>query len=456
MQTEKEQVALSSIAASAGLTVAKAIVGIATGSLAILSEAGHSLIDLGATVMTYLAVRISGKPADEQHHYGHGKVEAVSALAETALLFLLSGVVIWEASKRLLEHERHLVEATIWAFGVILVSIAVDFFRSRALRRAARETQSHALEADALHFSSDLWSSLAVLVGLVGVYFGFPQADSVAALAVAVLVCIAGWRLGRRTIDMLIDVAPPGAAAMITAIAAKVPGVVRVEQVRARAVGEKTFIDLAAAVSRTLPLDRVNAIKDDVAAALRAQMPGAEPTVTTYPVALSNETVLDRVMVIARNRALAVHHVTVHDIQHRLAVSLDLEVDGKLTLRAAHDLADGLESAIVGELGPGVEVETHIEPLQTQDAAGREAPPERVKAMEIALAEIAAEGRIIRDVHDVRVRETDDGEIVNFHCRVDPQLSVQTVHENVDALERALKLRSSSIKRVIGHAEPMR
>jgi cation diffusion facilitator family transporter len=456
MQTEKEQVALSSIIASAGLTVAKGLVGFATGSLAILSEAGHSLIDLGATVMTYIAVRISGKPADEEHHYGHGKVEAVSALAETALLFLLSGIVIWEAVKRLVEHEGHVVEATVWAFGVILISMVVDFFRARALSQTAKKTSSHALEADALHFSSDLWSSLAVLIGLVGVHFGFAWADAVAALVVATLVCVAGWRLGKRTIDTLIDVAPSGAATKITAIAARVPGVVRVEQVRARAVGEQTFIDLGLAVSRTLPLDRVSALKDEVAAALRKQIPGAEPVVTTDPVALNNETVLDRVMVIARNRALAVHHVTVHELKDKLAVSLDLEVDGNLSLRAAHEMADGLESAIATELGPDVEVETHIEPLQPQDASGREAPPERVKAVEIALSELAAEGCNIRDVHNVRVRETDEGEIVNFHCRVDPQLSVQNVHENVDALERALKQQSPPIKRVIGHAEPMR
>jgi len=456
MQTEKEQVALSSIAASAGLTVAKALVGFATGSLAILSEAGHSLIDLGATVMTYIAVRISGKPADEEHHYGHGKVEAVSALAETALLFLLSGVVIWEAVKRLIEHEAHVVEATAWAFGVIVVSIVVDFFRARALSHTAEKTSSHALEADALHFSSDLWSSLAVLIGLVGVYYGLAWADSVAALVVAVLVCIAGWRLGKRTIDALTDTAPPGAAEKITAIAARVAGVVRVGQVRARAVGEQTFIDLTVAVSRTLPLDRVSAIKDAIGNALRQQMPGAEPVVTTDPVALNNETVLDRVMVIARNRALAVHHVTVHELRDKLAVSLDLEVDGKLSLRSAHHMADGLEEAIAAELGPGVEVETHIEPLQPQDASGREAPPERVKAVSIALSELAAGSRSIRNVHNVRVRETNEGEIVNFHCRVDPQLSVQSVHENVDALERELKQQSPSIKRVIGHAEPMR
>jgi len=454
MQSEKEQVALSSIIASAGLTVAKAIVGFTTGSLAILSEAGHSLIDLGATVMTYAAVRISGKPADEEHHYGHGKVEAVSALAETALLFLLSGIVIWEAIKRLTQHEGHVVEATIWAFGVILVSIVVDFFRARALMHTAEKTSSHALEADALHFSSDLWSSLAVLIGLFGVHFGFPWADSVAALIVAILVCVAGWRLGKRTVDTLTDVAPPGAAEKITTIAARVPGVVRVEQVRARAVGEQTFIDLRLAVSRTLPLDRVSALKDEVAATLRKHISGAEPVVTTDPVALDNETILDRIMVIARNRALAVHHVTVHELKDKLAVSLDLEVDGKLSLRAAHDMADGLESAIATELGPHVEVETHIEPLEPPDAAGNEAPSERAKAVEMALSELAAKGRNIRDIHDVRVRETDEGEIVNFHCRVDPQLSVQRTHEDIDALERALRRRFTQIKRVIGHAEP--
>ena len=456
MQQEKERVALTSIVASAGLTVAKGIVGISTGSLGILSEAGHSLIDCGAAVMTYIAVRISGRPADENHHYGHGKIEAISALAATALLFLLAGVVTWEAINRLLAPGSHAVEANAWAFGVIIVSIVVDYYRARALSRTAKATHSHALEADALHFSSDLWSSLAVLTGLAAVSYGMAWADSAAALAVSVLICIAGWRLGRRTIDALIDVAPPGATELITTAAAQVPGVVKVEQVRARAVGERTFVDLTVAVSRTLPLDRVSAIKLEIAAAIAKRMPGAEPIVTTDPVALSSETVLDRVMVIARNRALAVHHVTVHDIGERRAVSLDLEVDGKLSLRAAHAMADALEDAIAAELGPGVEVETHIEPLQPPDASGREAPPERVKAVEIALAELAPESRPLRDIHDVRVRETDDGEIVNFHCRVPPDLTVQSVHEKVDALERALRLRSPSIKRVIGHAEPIR
>jgi cation diffusion facilitator family transporter len=456
MQSEKEKVALTSIAASAAMTIAKGAVGISTGSLALLSEAGHSLIDFGATVMTYAAVRVSGKPADDEHHYGHGKIESVTALAETALLFLLSGIVIWEAVKRLVWHEPHVVDANIWAFGVIAASIVIDFFRARALNRTAKATSSEALEADALHFSSDLWASLAVLIGLGGVRLGIWWADSLAALVVAVLVCVAGWRLGRRTVDTLTDTAPAGAADKIRKIAGNVAGVVTVEQVRTRAVGNQNFIDLVVTNSRTLPLDRVNTIRGDVEAALKQDMPGAEVTVTTRPVALNDETIMDRIMVIARNRALAVHHVTVHQLRGKLAVSLDLEVDGKLSLRKAHDLADGLEAAIASEIGLDVEVETHIEPLQPQDASGREAPPERANAVKIALAELAPETRVIQDVHNVRVRETDEGEIVNFHCRVDPDLTVQAAHEKVDALERALRERSPSIKRVIGHTEPIR
>ncbi len=316
MQSEKEKVALGSIAASAGLTLAKGVVGVLTGSLAILSEAAHSLIDFGATVMTYFAVRISGKPADEEHHYGHGKVESVSALAETALLFVLSGVVIWEAVKRLHRAIRaHVVEATVAAFAVIIVSVVVDFFRARLLYRVASETASEALEADALHFGSDMWSSIAVLVGLGGVAFGYQWADSAAAVVVAVFVCIAGWRLGRRTIETLTDTAPPGSAETVRRIAGRVSGVVGVDGVRVRPVGDKLFVEVVLAVSRTLPLDRVEALKVQVAKAIRTEMPRAEVGVDAAPRALDDETVQERVMVIARNQGLAVHHVTVHDIR---------------------------------------------------------------------------------------------------------------------------------------------
>src|SRR5271167_2500850 len=322
----KEQAALGSIAASAGLTAAKGIVGVLTGSLAILSEAGHSLLDLSATMLTYFAVRMSGKPADAEHQYGHGKIESVTALAETALLFLLSGVVIFEAVQRLVDARAEAVEATAAAFAVIGLSIVVDFFRARALKRVARATLSEALEADALHFGADMWSSIAVLVGLAGVAAGFAWADAAAALVVAVFICIAGYRLGRRTIDTLTDTAPAGVSERVAAIARRVPGIVSVERVRARPAGAVLFVDLGVGVSRTLPLDGVTSIKDRLTRAIRAELPQAEVTITTEPRALDDETVRERVTMIARNRGLAIHHVAVQAIEGRLAISVDLEV----------------------------------------------------------------------------------------------------------------------------------
>jgi cation diffusion facilitator family transporter len=450
----KERVALGSIAASAGLTAAKAVVGLLTGSLAVLSEAGHSLIDLSATVLTFFAVRFSSKPADKEHQYGHGKIESVTALVETGLLFLLTAVVIWEAVQRLIGAQAHAVEATIAAFAVIAGSIVVDFFRSRALRRVARETSSEALEADALHFSSDMWSSISVLIGLAGIAFGFSWADAAAAIVVAVFIGVAAFRLGKRTISTLTDAAPEGVSERVTAIARQVPGVVAVERVRARPAGAVLFVDIGVGVSRTLPLDRVSAIKERLTREVRAELPSAEVTITTEPRALDDETVRERVMMIARNRGLAIHHVSVQTISGRLSVSADLEVEATMALVAAHEVASRLEEAIRDELGPEVEVETHIEPLPADVLPGRDATDARIREIRDALVALATDIPDIGEVHDVRVRETADGEIVNFHCRVAPTLSVGAVHEAVDALESRLRRQFPAIERVTGHAEP--
>jgi cation diffusion facilitator family transporter len=453
---EKEKVALGSIAASAGLTLAKAVVGVLSGSLAILSEAGHSLLDLAATALTYFAVRISGKPADAEHHYGHGKIESVAALAESAFLFLLAAGVAFEAAQRLIGERTYAVEATAAAFAIIVISIVVDFFRARTLGEVAKRTSSEALEADALHFSSDMWSSLAVLIGLGGVALGYTRADAAAALVVAVFICIAGWRLGRRTIDALTDTAPAGVSERVAAIARRVPGVVGVERVRARPGGAVLFVELAVGVNRTLPLERVATIKERLTRAIRAELPQAEMTITTEPHALDDETVRERVALIARNSGLAVHHIAVQALADRLSVSADLEVDGALPLAAAHETASRLEDAIRDELGPQVEVETHIEPLPAVVLAGRDATAARVAEIRDGLATLAAGLNRLGEVHNVRVRETSDGEIVNFHCRVDPTLSVAAVHDLVDSIERGVRRRFPTITRVIGHAEPRR
>jgi len=453
MSQEKRSVALLSLLASAVLTVAKFAVGLTTGSLGILSEAIHSLLDFGATAITYFAVRVSDRPPDRTHHFGHGKIESVAALAETGLLFLTSAWIVYEAVRRLLFHDSH-VEVTWIAIGVIAGSIVIDFNRSRALKRVARKHVSEALEADALHFSSDMLSSIVVLAGLGLTWLGYPEADAIAAIGVALFVCLAGWRLGRRTINTLMDAAPEGAADAIADIARDTDGVLSLDRLRVRPGGGTLFVDMDIHVGRTLPFDRVTAIKNALISEIRRAYPGADVSLTAHPVQLDDETVFDKVMLIARRRGLAVHHITVQHIGERLSVSFDIEVDGGMALGAAHELADSLEHAIAGELGTDVEVESHIEPLQIATLAGRDVPDERRDSYLEALTRLAADG-MLTDIHNLRARETDHGVFVTFHCRVDPAIHVEDVHEAVDLLEHAFRETMPEVRRVIAHAEPL-
>lgn len=451
---EKVAAALSSIVASSGLTVAKAVAAVLTGSLGLLSEAIHGLLDTGATVMTYFAVKIADQPADDEHHYGHAKVESVAALAETGLLFIASFWIIYEAIQRILGHGGA-VEVNAVAIGVVVLSIAVDFFRARHLKKVAEATNSQALEADALHFSSDMWSSMVVLFGLGLVAVGFPLGDAIAAIGVSGFICLAGWRLGKRTIDTLMDAAPEGVGERLTAIVDRVPGVVHVERVRARPSGAMVFVDLDVAVSRTRSLEEIVGVKKAIVAAIAAEMPEVEPSVVAHPLALDDETVHERVMVIARNRALAIHHLTVQTLaDDRMSVSFDLEVDGRMSLDAAHAIATELETAIADELGPGVEVETHIEPITVDRLAGLDADAATVAEITRDLAAAAARGGIVDEIHAVRVRATDEGIIVNFHCRAAPTISIADLHAAIDDVERAVRATRLSVRRIVGHGEP--
>jgi cation diffusion facilitator family transporter len=451
----KEQAAFWSIVASGLLTIGKLVAGLLSGSLALLSEAGHGLLDTGATILTYFAVKAADKPADEEHHYGHGKIEAVAALIETGLLLALAVFVLWEAVRRLMG-EPALVEATPLAFAVLLISIAVDFFRYRALDKVAKEHKSDALAADALHFSSDLVSSTLVLIGLGSTLFGFHQGDTIAAIGVALFIAVAGYKLGRRTIDTLVDAAPLGVSEAIRAIAANTPGVVSVDSLRVRPAGAQVFAEMTVSVPRTLPLERVIAIKGNIARAVEAQMPGTTISIIADGRAMDQETVLERVLLIAAKRRVPVHHVTVQDIEGRLSVSLDLEVDGRMSLGAAHKIASRLETAIREELGENTEVETHIEPLVVANLAGRDCEGAVADRVRLALQRHAAEIGDICDVHSVRVRQTEHGLVVNYHCRVNPALDVTTVHDRVDTLEQRARADVPEITRIVSHTEPVR
>jgi cation diffusion facilitator family transporter len=450
--SQKTSVAAISIFASLAMAAAKFVVGIAIGSLALISEALHSSVDVVATVITWLVVRVSDLPADEEHHYGHGKIESLSALGVIAMLYVLAGGILVESWSRLSEGTAPPKLSAI-PFVVLLIDIAVNFWRARALHRAARDTQSQALAADALHFASDVLGSIAVIAGLVLTGLGYWWGDTAAAIAVALMISVLGLRLGKSTIETLLDRAPEGVSEKATAAILTVPGVVDVERLRVRMVGPTHFIDAIANVPRTFPIDRVEDIKRKAQDAVRAALGDADLTFTAVPVARDNESVRERIMVIARNSGLAIHHVTVHDFGGKLSVSIDLEVDGEMALNAAHDIAHELERSIREDFGDDVEVDTHIEPLEPELPFGTDAAPERVEAIKAALMRFAADGAI-HDIHNVRVRDTDAGEIVNFHCRAAPSMSVIKVHENVDEIERALRGAFPTIKRVISHAEP--
>ena len=452
VHTTKSRVAAISIFASAGMATAKFVVGIAIGSLALISEALHSSVDVVATVVTWMVVRVSDRPADKEHHYGHGKLESLSALGIIAMLYVLAGGILVESYSRLREGAPPPTLSAI-PFIVLLADIAVNFWRARALHRAAHETKSQALAADALHFASDVLGSVAVIVGLALSGLGYAWGDAAAAVGVAVMIAMLGLRLARSTFETLVDRAPEGASEEATAAIRAVPGVLDVERLRVRMVGSTHFIDAIVQVPRTYPIDRVEEIKRKAQAAVAKALEDADLTFTAVPVARDNESVRERIMVIARNSGLAVHHVTVHDLGGKLTVSIDLEVDGDMALTAAHDIAQGLERSIRDEFGEDVEVDTHIEPLEPELPLGSDAAPERVEAIRAALSQFAANGAI-HDIHSVRVRDTDAGEIVNFHCRAAPSMSVIKVHENVDEIERALRRAFPTVKRVISHAEP--
>lgn len=449
----KARVAAVSILASAAMATAKLVVGVAIGSLALISEALHSGIDVVATVITWAVVRVSDKPADAEHHYGHGKLESLSALGIIAMLYILAGGVVVEAIGRLREGTAP-AQVSALPFVVLIIDIVVNFWRARALHRTARETHSQALEADALHFSSDVIGSVAVMAGLGLIALGYRWGDAAAALAVATMIALLGLRLARSTIETLLDRAPEGVTEAAAAAIRSIPGVIELDRLRVRMVGATHFVDATVKVPRIYPIDRIDAIKQKAERALGEALRDADLSFTAVPVARDNESVRERIMVIARNRGLAIHHVTVHDLGGKLTVSIDLEVDGDMSLFDAHAVSQELEEAITGEFGPDAEVDTHIEPLEPDLPQGVDAAADQVSAIARALGEFAAHGGKIRDVHNVRVRDTDAGQIVNFHCHADPAMTVIDVHDAVDAIERAMRRAFPRVKRVISHAEP--
>jgi cation diffusion facilitator family transporter len=448
----KERVALRSVVASGVIAVGKLGAGLGSGSLALLSEAVHSLVDLVSVGVTWFAVRWAGRPADEEHQYGHGKVESVAALVETGVLFALALGVCAQAVRRGCEGGG-VVVVSPWVVGVVGVSVVIDWGRIRVLRRVARETGSQALAAGALHFASDLAGSVAVLAGLALVGAGFVYGDVLAAGLVAVFIGVAGWRLGRRALDTLLDTAPAGCAERVRGLVASVGGVVGVDSVRVRSDGCLVFAEVVFGVSRALSLDEVSVLKGRVREVVSGALPGSRLTLMACPRVLDSESVRERVLLAGRRSGLPLHHVTVQEVGGRLSISFDMEVDGRTRLALAHAQAEAFKRTLRGEFGALTEVEPHVEPLDVGLLAGCDAPGEVVARVTGALRDGVAGGGVVGEVHDVRVRATPSGWVVNYHCRADGALSVEVVHRGMDMVEHGVRLVCPEIVRIVGHAD---
>jgi cation diffusion facilitator family transporter len=450
----KRSVALSSVFASLALTLMKGTVGIMTGSMGVLSEAAHSALDFGAALLTYFAVQEGDKPADKAHPYGHAKVESVSAFIETGLLFVTAGWIIYEAVQRLVFKSVE-VEATWYAFAVIIISIVVDVSRSRALSRVAKATKSQALEADALHFSSDILSSAVVLVGLVFVLVGLPVADPLAAIGVSLFVTYAGYRLGKRTLDVLVDTAPAGVIDKVIAEIKKVDGVVGIEKLRVRPAGPTVFIEMVITVSRRLSQEKVHSICNSVEGRIKCSIPEADMIIHTKPVSLDNESIIERIHILAANHNLTVHDMTIQTLGEKKHVSYDLEMDSKMTIAKAHQLASHLEDSLKGEMDGGIEVYTHIEPYSPNILAGKPASQSEEARVENAIEHIAKKITGVKEIHGLQVRKIKTKLFVSFHCLFEDDTPLEDAHRMSSQFEHLMHERIPNLHKVVIHPEPL-
>src|ERR1700736_3626489 len=365
---EKKQAALLSVASALLLVMLKAFLVVRTGSLGVLSEALHSGLDLLAAIITFLSVRMSDQPADEKHPYGHGKFENFSAFVETGLLALTALYIVYEAFHRLFFRSVH-IQPSLTAILVLLIALSIDITRARALGRVARKYSSDALEADALHFSTDVWSTIVVIAGIGLVWAGemwnlpwLNYADALAGLTVAAVILWVGARLGRRTLDALLGAAPQGFEQEIAKGVARMDGALDFDRVRGRRAGTRHFVDATVSVTRTASLEQVHALSDAIEKRIGEIVP-SDVMVHAEPRAPQGKHLFEAIRAVAQRMGLAIHDLSALQQQGKLFVELHLEVDENLSLREAHRQATRLEEGI-RELRDGpIEVNIHIEPL---------------------------------------------------------------------------------------------
>ncbi len=459
---EKKRAALLSVGSAVLLVSLKAFLVVKTGSLGVLSEALHSGLDLVAAIITFLSIRVSDRPADETHPYGHGKFENFSAFVETGLLALTALYIIYEAFARLFFRSVH-IQPSIMAIVVLLVALSIDITRARALGRAARKYSSDALEADALHFSTDVWSTTVVIAGVGLVWAGetlnlpwLIYADALAGLAVAAVILWVGSQLGRRTLDVLLDAAPKGLQPKITRALERMGGVLDVERVRVRRAGNRYFVDATVSVARTASLEQVHTLSDAIEKRIGEIVP-SDVMVHVEPRAPQGEHLFEAMRAVAQRMGLAIHDLHASQQDGRLFIELHLEVDENLTLREAHRQASELEDKILELRGGAAEVNIHIEPLGRRIPTPDAGPGEMnqlAKAIENFLNSLPSEFDELVNCHDVRVRQVEHHILVSCHCTMKSELPITQVHDVTAALEDRVKEKFQQIYRVTIHPEP--
>jgi cation diffusion facilitator family transporter len=504
----KRTAALFSVLAAGVVTLLKLIAGLVTGSLGLLSESAHSGIDLIASAITLFSVTVADRPADEGHNYGHGKVESLSAFVETVIMLASCIWLVSEAVHRIVFHRHLALKPSVWPFAVLLLSIGVDFARSRSLSRIAREQRSDALAADAVHFATDMWASLAVIVGLAATYAGeryrlpaLEYADPIAAIVVAGVILHVSWRLAGQTIDALLDATPTTDPTsdqpqskdqlrnnLIYDLSA-IPGVLSVERLRTRRSGSNYFADVTLGLPRNLTFQRSEQLTMAATESVRRHLPGADVVVHSIPTASIEESVHDRVRAVAARRNLAIHEISVQqfdeDPHHAdgfkpagLHIEQHLEVDESMPLRVAHELVTDLEAEMRAEIPEITSILTHIE--SEPATIERPASPVPDRDLELRLRRVALGFPEILDIHDVLVTRrgphplslaaeaqspsTDNGQQtadnshehiqVSCHCTLPDDLPMARVHAIITSLEGAFKLEAPEVDRLLIHPEP--
>ena len=463
----KRTAALTSFLAASGITLLKLITGLLTGSLGMLSEAAHSGIDLIASLLTFTSVRFSDRPADAEHAFGHGKVENLSAAVETALMVASCVWIAIEAIVRILHPVRLELRFSIWPFVVLLLSIVVDSARSAALHRVAKAQRSEALEADAVHFGTDIWSSAAVIVGLLFSFAGqrwnmpaLRYADPIAALVVAGIILQVTWRLAHKTLDSLLDATPPEVRDMLQGQIMQdlqtIPDVISIQRLRVRRSGSDYFVDLTLGLPRALSFQRSEQVTAEATEAVQRRLEGADVVVKTVPTATIDETPFERVRAVAARRNLNVHDVTLQQYNGALHLEQHLEVPESMSLRSAHEIATQLESDIRREV-PGIAtLLTHIEgePATIAHAA----PMETAKNLEAQLRMTATHFPEILDIHEINVTRGYSGSAnsiqVNCHCTLPDDLPMSRVHTIITDFESEFRLQHPQVTRLLIHPEP--